>query len=83
MSRTKHGSKGPGFDFTSKRPGYKNGYGPDVKTITHRTERALENAGSWSEFRVRRCELCYTPLVYAEVNFCDGCMKKAIEPTRE
>lgn len=46
MSRTKKGSKGPGFDYWSRRPvkgtgsaGMASGFGPDVKKLTHRSER--------------------------------------------
>lgn len=40
MSRTKHGSKGPGYDYWGKRP-KKAGTSPGkgVKAITHRLER--------------------------------------------
>lgn len=48
MSRSRKGSKGPGFDYWSKRPvkgtgpaGMANGHGPDVKRLTHRSERRL------------------------------------------
>lgn len=37
MSRTRKGSKHPGYEFWSKRPG--DGYGPIGKLITHRRER--------------------------------------------
>ena len=42
MSRTKGGSKGPGFDYSGRRPG--NGshcatHGKDVKRRTHKKER--------------------------------------------
>jgi hypothetical protein len=45
MSRTKRGSKGPGYDYWGKRP--KSGicgYGKDVKTISKRIERARAKA---------------------------------------
>lgn len=41
MSRTRHRSKPPGFDYWTKRLGNhgSQGYGPDVKKRTHRLER--------------------------------------------
>lgn len=41
MSRSKKGSKGPGYDYWTARPGNhgSQGYGPDVKRHTHRLER--------------------------------------------
>ena len=47
MSRTKKGSKGPGYDYWSRRPvksqsgtgGMSSGYGPDIKRRTNRAER--------------------------------------------
>ena len=42
MSRTKKGSKSPGYDFWSRRPpgGGCAGSGPEAKKITHKAERA-------------------------------------------
>lgn len=40
MSRTQHGSKGPGYDFWGRRIESGNcGHGRPVKTRTHRRER--------------------------------------------
>ena len=41
MARTKKGSKGPGYDYWSRRLGNDGcqGYGPGVKQTTHRMER--------------------------------------------
>ena len=41
MSRTVKGSKGPGYDFWSRRAGNTgcSGYGPVAKHVTHRKER--------------------------------------------
>ena len=39
MSRTHCGSKGPDYDFWSRRPHSGAGYGREVKKRTHRTER--------------------------------------------
>lgn len=41
MSRSKKGSKGPGYDYWTPRPGNNGcqGYGPDMKRRTHRLER--------------------------------------------
>lgn len=40
MARTKKGSKGPGYDFWSKRSSSKSlGYGPTAKQITKEQER--------------------------------------------
>lgn len=41
MSRTKKGSKAPGFEFWSRRPGNRHGggVGAAAKTETHRRER--------------------------------------------
>lgn len=46
MSRSKKGSKGPGYDYWSRRPckgtapqGMATGYGPRKKRLTHRSER--------------------------------------------
>ncbi len=48
MSRTRKGAKGPGFDYTSRRPaksasaagGYQSP-GPFTKRLTHRSERRV------------------------------------------
>lgn len=39
MSRTNKGSKSVGYDYWSKRPCSKLGYGPIIKDMTHRRER--------------------------------------------
>ena len=40
MSRTRKGSKGPGYEFWSKRPGKgRMSSGPYAKLLTHRAER--------------------------------------------
>jgi hypothetical protein len=39
MSRTKKGSKGPGYEYWSKRPGKLSTPGKDAKKRTHRLER--------------------------------------------
>lgn len=41
MSRSRKGSKSPGYDFWSRRPGNKGGggSGPYAKLLTHRRER--------------------------------------------
>jgi hypothetical protein len=44
MSRTKHGSKAPGYEYWSKRPGSNSGGsvpGKVSKRFTHRAERRL------------------------------------------
>ncbi len=41
MSRTKKGEKGPGYDYWTKRPYSYSGYGPDVKKMTKKKERAV------------------------------------------
>ena len=45
MSRSKKGSKGPGYDYWSRRAGNHLcvGYGKDVKKRTHRLERIQGN----------------------------------------
>lgn len=40
MSRSKHGSKGPGYDFWGKRPSSGCGHGKIVKKMTTRVERS-------------------------------------------
>lgn len=41
MSRTKKGKKGPGYDYWGKRAlSGSCGYGPEVKRMTHKKERA-------------------------------------------
>ena len=47
MSRTRRGSKGPGYDFWSRRPHSGAGYGREVKKRTHRTERREAKAVDW------------------------------------
>ena len=42
MSRTKKGSKPPGYDTWSRRPGSTYGSGKDGKTDTKRREREAE-----------------------------------------
>lgn len=42
MSRTTKGSKPIGYDFWSKRPCSKLGYGPIIKNMTHRVERRIK-----------------------------------------
>jgi hypothetical protein len=45
MSRTKKGSKGPGYDFWGKRPKSGDcGFGKLIKTISKRIERARAKA---------------------------------------
>jgi hypothetical protein len=45
MSRTKHGAKGPGYEYWSKRPGPKmQSPGRPSKTLTHRAERRVDLA---------------------------------------
>lgn len=39
MSRSKSGSKSPGYDYWSRRPGSGMGYGKKVKKVTHKKER--------------------------------------------
>lgn len=39
MSRSNKGSKAVGYDYWSKRPCSKLGYGADIKDMTHRKER--------------------------------------------
>ncbi len=46
MSRTTKGAKGGGYDYWSRRPvkgvksaGMASGHGPEVKRLTHRSER--------------------------------------------
>lgn len=54
MSRTKHSSKSPGFDYGSRRPtksstghpGWCAGFGPEVKQQTHRAEQAARKEQS-------------------------------------
>lgn len=43
MSRTRRGSKGPGYEFWSPRPPNRRGATPDHKTkvMTHRLERRV------------------------------------------
>jgi hypothetical protein len=41
MSRSKKGSKGPGFDYWGKRPFSVNGHGSSIKKLTHKKERAI------------------------------------------
>lgn len=48
MSRTKKGSKGPGYDYHSRRPrkgtkpqGFVSTPGPYTKKLTHRSERRI------------------------------------------
>lgn len=40
MARTKRGSKPAGYDYWSRRPFSSLGYGPDIKHMTRKTERA-------------------------------------------
>ncbi len=40
MSRTKKGSKGPGYEYWSKRPLSGSSPGKETKKKTHRIERA-------------------------------------------
>lgn len=49
MSRTRKGSKPMGYDYWSKRPYSKNGYGKDVKDMTHRKERAMSKEELYKE----------------------------------
>jgi hypothetical protein len=41
MSRTKKGSKGPGYDYWGKRPLSGCGHGKLIKVETHRKERKI------------------------------------------
>lgn len=40
MSRTKKGKKGPGYDYWTRRPYSSSGFGPEVKKMTKKKERA-------------------------------------------
>ncbi len=51
MSRTIKGSKPMGYDFWSKRPHSKCGYGPVIKQMTHRTERNINKSIIKSELK--------------------------------
>lgn len=42
MSRTNRGSKSLGYDYWSKRPCSKSGYGRHIKDMTNSVERAKE-----------------------------------------
>lgn len=42
MSRTIKGSKTLGYDYWSKRPCSKRGFGPVIKDMTHRVERRIK-----------------------------------------
>ena len=51
MSRTKRGSKPPGYEYWTARPGNKHGiqgYGKQAKKNTHRKERRMKiNEEDW------------------------------------
>lgn len=54
MSKTKKGSKSLGYDYNGKRGGKKGqghcqGFGPKVKKITHKIERAASKQGLLKE----------------------------------
>ena len=40
MSRTNKGNKGPGYDYWSDRPESSWGYGPKIKRVCKKRERA-------------------------------------------
>lgn len=41
MSRTRHGAKGPGYEYWASRPHSGEGLGKATKVATHKTERRL------------------------------------------
>lgn len=51
MSKTKKGSKGPGYEYWSKRPLAGSPPGKDTKKKTHRIERAANKALTRKETR--------------------------------
>ena len=64
MSRTAKGSKGPGYEFWSRRPGNKYGgaIGRYAKTLTHSRERQM---GKPSMAACREC-------LNGDMFLCDG-----------
>jgi len=50
MSRTRKGSKGPGYDYWGRRVLSGDcGYGPHIKKVTHRRERRIAKRTVLSE----------------------------------
>jgi hypothetical protein len=43
MSRTVKGKKPIGYDYWTKRPYSSAGFGPKIKKLTHKKERAIAN----------------------------------------
>lgn len=58
MTRTIKGSKGPGFEYWSPRPGNKHGaiVGKAQKVQTHRTERARARAALQGDVKCQHQE---------------------------
>ncbi len=77
MSRTEKGTKGPGYEFWSKRPlkGSCLYSGPEAKKVTHKMERqeAKPLAQPW-------CDDCGALLV---AGVCPFCLELEIEPLEE
>lgn len=73
MSRSKKGSKGPGYDYWSRRPGSGMGHGPDVKEVTHRAERQEAKKAVVDGI----CQ-CKKPAIVTDETYCFRCHK----PTR-
>lgn len=73
MARSKTGSKSPGYDFWSSRPG-SGGSGPEAKGLTHRAERQ----DAKREVAEAICN-CRKPALVTDDTYCFNCHK----PTKE
>lgn len=74
MSRTRKGSKGPGYDYWGGRPGGTTP-GPDTKRVTHGIERARAHAEEVESLRVVVCLGCRARLAPSEMEdqYCVDC----------
>jgi len=61
MSRTKKGSKGPGYEFWSRRPNKGRDPGKDTKKNTHRLERKAGKQEAQDGQKEENDEIVYTP----------------------
>lgn len=74
MSRSKKGSKGPGYEYWSKRPGSMAVPGEFSKNRTHRLERLEAKKAARNRDHLEYCPVCGNEFEDAhEEHYCDDC----------
>lgn len=73
MSRSKKGSKGPGHEYWSKRPGSMAVPGEFSKNRTHRLERLEARKAAKDKSWVEYCPICDGEFEDVNDHHCDAC----------